>query len=199
MQTDCMVCDNGSEDFICNPGASQLQPGQCSGHSDWATTWKTDESWFNYWQVHYLLTYSMEQSPSWEANRFSASQEIPRILWNPKVHYRSHKCPASVPTLSQLDPVLTPISHFLKVHLNPPNYAWVSQVVSFPQVSPPKPCIRVSSYLYALHAPPISIFSILSPEQYWVRSSLSFSLCSFLHSPLISSLLGPNILLNTLF
>jgi hypothetical protein len=34
----------------------------------------------------YLLTYFMDQSPSWEANRFSASQEIPRILWNPKVH-----------------------------------------------------------------------------------------------------------------
>ena len=30
----------------------------------------------------YLLTYAMEQSPSWEANWFSASQEIPRILWN---------------------------------------------------------------------------------------------------------------------
>ena len=26
-----------------------------------------------------LHTYSMEQNPSWEANRFSASQEIPRI------------------------------------------------------------------------------------------------------------------------
>ena len=34
----------------------------------------------------YLVTYSMQHSPS-EANRFSASQEIPRILWNPKVHY----------------------------------------------------------------------------------------------------------------
>jgi len=29
--------------------------------------------------------------------------------------------------------------------------------------------------------------------------SLSYSLCSFLHSPVTSSLLGPNILLNTLF
>ena len=34
----------------------------------------------------YLLTYYVEQSPSWEANQFSASQEIPRNLWNLKVH-----------------------------------------------------------------------------------------------------------------
>ena len=32
----------------------------------------------------YLLTYAMEQSPSWEAIKFSASQEIPCILWNPQ-------------------------------------------------------------------------------------------------------------------
>jgi len=35
----------------------------------------------------YLLTHSIAQSPSWEANWFAASQEIPRISRNPKVHY----------------------------------------------------------------------------------------------------------------
>jgi len=33
----------------------------------------------------------MEQSPGWEANRFSAGQVIPRISWEPKVHYLSHE------------------------------------------------------------------------------------------------------------
>jgi len=129
------------------------------------TTWTT--------LLTYLLTYSMEKSPSLEANRFSSNQEIPLILWNPKVHYRIHKCPPSVPILSQLDSVHTPTSHFLKIHLNIilPSTPGSHQVVSFLQVPPPKPCMHLFSPPYALRAPPISFFSILSPEEYWVSST----------------------------
>jgi hypothetical protein len=59
----------------------------------------------------------MEQTPSWEATSFSASQQIPRILWNPEVHYSIHKSPLPVPIVSHLNPVHAP-SHFLKVHFN---------------------------------------------------------------------------------
>ena len=47
----------------------------------------------------------MVQSPSWKANWFAASQEIPRISRNPKVHYRTYKRPPPVSILGQPNPV----------------------------------------------------------------------------------------------
>jgi len=66
--------------------------------------WKTNITYL----LSYLLNYSMKQSLSWEANQFSASEEIPRILWNLKVNYRIHMYPLPVPILSLLDPVPAP-------------------------------------------------------------------------------------------
>jgi hypothetical protein len=64
------------------------------------------------------LTNSMEQRPSWEANSFSASQEITRILRNEKVQYCIHNSPPPVPILTQISPVHRPPSHFSKIHFN---------------------------------------------------------------------------------
>ena len=48
------------------------------------------------------MTNSMDQRP-WEANRFSASQQIPCILWNLKVYYRINKGLPGVCILSQIN------------------------------------------------------------------------------------------------
>ena len=82
----------------------------------------------------------------------------------------------------------------------PLNYACVFQVVSFPQVSPPKPCIRLSSsppHTCYMSCP--SFFCFITQTILVEYILLSSSMCSFLHSPVTSSLLGPNTLLNTLF
>ena len=60
----------------------------------------------------------MVQSPSWEANWFAASQEIPCISRNPEVHYRTYKRPPPVSILSQPNPVHIPTSHLPEIRPN---------------------------------------------------------------------------------
>jgi hypothetical protein len=142
--------------------------------------------YFNYIKhIPYLLTYSMQQSPSWQANWFSASQEIPHILWNQKVHYRIHHvpatCPYPEPARSSLQ-LNIPLPEDASLYY-PPINDLVCQVVSFPQVSPPKSCISLSSndtrYMPCPYVLYIAILNILfcgfNLCILWLRYALMFS------------------------
>ena len=114
------------------------------------------------------------QSPSWEAISFAASQEIPPISRNPKVHYRTHKRPPPVPILGQPNPVHIPTSHFLEIHIIHPSTPRSLQWSPSLQFPPPRPYTLPSPHPYAPHAQSILFFLILSPTQYRVMPSPPF-------------------------
>ena len=122
---------------------------------------------------------------------FAANQEIPRILWNPKVHYRTHKRPPTVPILSQLHPVPTTPSHSLKIHLILSSHLRLGLPNGlFPSGFPTKTlCTPLPSSIRATYPAHLILLDFITRtilgEEY---RSLSSSLCNFLHSPVTPSL-----------
>ena len=118
-----------------------------------------------------VLTDSMEQNPCREANGSLGSQEISRTLWNAMVHYVIHNRLPRVRILSQINPIHTSASKFLKIHFNiilkstPRSSKW-SFTLEFPRPNPV--CTSPAPLPILPHTPPISVFLILQmfDEQY---------------------------------
>jgi hypothetical protein len=75
----------------------------------------TNYEWPDSYHFAFFIT---ELSSSWEAVICAATQELPSILRNPKVHHRVHKSPLAVPILSQIDPVHIISSYLSKIYFN---------------------------------------------------------------------------------
>ena len=140
-----------------------------------------------------LFNYSVEHSL---LEKLISSQPVKKF---PAFDGRIYKCPPPVPVLSQSNPVhVSPhpislrsipiLSSHLCLGLFPSGF--LTKTLYAPLLSPVRTTFPAHIILFDLFTP------IIFGKQYTSQSS---SLYSFLHSTLTSSLLGPNILLSTLF
>ena len=136
----------------------------------------------------------------WEANRLAGSQ-IPHILWNRKVHYSTHKCPAPVPVLSQINPARAP---------HPTSWRSILILSSHLRLGLPRDlfpsgfltkalCAAVLSSIHATYPAHLIRLDLIIRMFGEECRSLSSPSCSLLHSPAILYLLGQNVLFSTLF
>jgi hypothetical protein len=132
----------------------------------------------------------MEQSPPWEAYSLSASQEVPRLLQNTKVHYRVHKNPPS-----HLIPCF-PLIQFNIIHLSmstSSNWSlpfWLSNQI-----------VRISYLPHAcfMPRPSLPLWFAHSNNIWWSTATNYEAPHCAIFSSLSSPFFGLHILFSTLF
>jgi hypothetical protein len=139
----------------------------------------------------------MELSPSWEAANRAATQELPSILWNLKIHYRIHKSHPPVPILNQINSVHTIPSYLryiliLSTHLRLGLHSGLSPT-GFPTNILHAFLLNTIRSICPVHLILIDLITLIELGEEW--KLWSSSVCSFLQTSVTSSPFGPNILL----
>jgi len=147
----------------------------------------------------------MKQIPFRKSDSFSANQEIPRTLRNLNFHHRIHKVPLPAPHLNHPNPVT--VHHSVSCRFI--SISFIS--ISFSHLRPGLPIfISLTFPTNNMYVLLLSLMRATWPNEFIllylitrkifsvIYRSLSSSLCTFLHSPLTSSFLGPNVTLRTI-
>jgi len=133
---------------------------------------------------------AIEHSSSWEANDSWTSQEITRILWNPKDYYRIHKSPTRVHILSQINSLhaLSPYS-FFEIYFNTlllPTLRASKRFLSLRSPHLNRVCNSPASHTRYMPCPSHSAWFAHPNSICWAVQIAKPQSCSLLHSPLTS-------------
>jgi hypothetical protein len=146
------------------------------------------------------VSYSMEHSPSWEANRLSANQEFPRNVLNPKFPLPHSHMPATCPYPDQARSSPYPTSHFLKIHpyIKSPSTPGSSKW-PFPSEFPTKTLYTPLPYPHTFYMPyPSHSARFDHPNIWWGVQIMKFLIMYFFPLQSYFVPVGPDILLNIL-
>ena len=124
-----------------------------------------------------LLTTTTEQGPSWVATRFSASQEIPRILWNRRFITAFTRTRHMYLFWASSIQCIPP-SNFLEIYfyINLKSTTWSSKL-SLSLRSLHQDPMHFSCLSFEPHALPISLFEIWSRHIIICVKIVLFSAC----------------------